>query len=102
MKKNNSGFVLVYFDGTVDSVDMFVNDPDIQLNARVVLVEAWQFPIENSDKNVDEQIIDRLDVTAHSVIPGVGFTITCYCREGTTQGTYTIAWVWAESNISLQ
>lgn len=40
------------------------------------LVEAWLWPIATTDHTADEHIVESIRVFAHSVVAGVGFTIT--------------------------
>jgi hypothetical protein len=79
------------------------------------LVEAWIRPIATTLHSVDEHIMANgmLDVIAHTIVAGTGFTITGTVRDvspgaGSVDGqyrnvprknsrlwgTFTIAWVW--------
>lgn len=57
-------------------------------------VRVWVNPIATADHSVDEHILEPLRVFAHSIDPGVGFTITGVCDTGATYGTFSIAWEW--------
>lgn len=40
------------------------------------LVEAWLRPSDTSDHTSDEHMVETVQVFAHSIVDGVGFTIT--------------------------
>jgi hypothetical protein len=63
------------------------------------LVEAWIMPVNLAGSNghsEDEHMIENLKVTVpvSSIIAGTGFTIQGECSLGTTNGQFTVKWVW--------
>lgn len=40
------------------------------------LVEAWIWPVATADHTADEHMVETFQVFAHSVVAGVGFTIS--------------------------
>lgn len=59
------------------------------------LCEAWIRPQDpTSDHSVDEHIIEKLKVTAGSIVAGSGFTIYVECENSISYGQWSIAWVW--------
>lgn len=80
------------------------------------LVEAWLFPVATASHSIDEHLVEEIDVIAHSVVAGTGFTITARLRtargrggegeqiggRGRTslrprarlRGQFTVGWVW--------
>lgn len=58
-------------------------------------VEAYLYPKDTADHNVDEHLVDGPLVFAHSVSAGVGFTITGRAPDDhrTLTGLYTVRWV---------
>jgi hypothetical protein len=59
------------------------------------LVEAWFFPVATATNTADDTIFDALEIKAHSVNAGVGFSVTATCRDGLAHGSHTFAWVYA-------
>lgn len=59
------------------------------------LVEAWLFPVATATNTADDTMFDNLDITAHAVNAGVGFSVTARCRDGLAHGAHTFAWVYA-------
>jgi hypothetical protein len=43
----------------------------------------------------DEHLIENLRVRCGAIVAGTGFTIYGECELGTTQGKFTVHWVWA-------
>ena len=88
----------------------FGNAPAIQTQASVVVtgqsnispsskVEAWMMPVDVSGSNghsEDEHMVEDLKFTVpvSTVIGGVGFTIQGECMTGTTNGRFSVNWVW--------
>lgn len=63
-------------------------------------VEAWMMPVELTGAgghSEDEHMIENLKFTVpvSTVIVGVGFTIQGECTKGTTNGKFTVQWVWS-------
>ena len=62
-------------------------------------VEAWMMPVDLAGANghsEDEHMIENLKfvVPVSTIVVGVGFTIKGECTLGTTNGKYTVQWVW--------
>ena len=63
------------------------------------LVEAWIMPVALAGANghsEDEHMIENLKVTVpvSTIVAGTGFTIQGECTLGTTNGKFTVKWVW--------
>jgi hypothetical protein len=58
------------------------------------LAEAWIFPVATSDHTVDEHLMERLEVRAHTVVAGTGFSITLRGLNGQIFGHWNVAWCW--------
>jgi hypothetical protein len=73
------------------------------------LVEAFRLPtVATADKTTDEQLVERLRVTASDIVAGTGFTIRGYddaspswktANDGIAEdyrlyGKFLIGWVW--------
>lgn len=58
------------------------------------IVRAWVSPIATADHSVDEHIVEPLRVFAHSIVDGVGFTVSAVCDLGLTSGEFSISWEW--------
>lgn len=70
------------------------------------LVEAWIRPVATADHSADEHMLETMKVFAHTIVAGVGFTITGVNtseihetghrggRGTLIYGTWTIAWCW--------
>lgn len=56
-------------------------------------VEAYLFPRDTADHNIDEHIVDGPHVFACRVVAGVGFTVEGVPRFGLLKGAYTFRWV---------
>ena len=50
------------------------------------LVEAWVWPVATADHTVGEHLVEQLRVLAHTVVPGVGFTIEAQCTATLAEG----------------
>jgi len=80
------------------------------------IIEAWLYPLATADHSADEHIQEEIDVLAHTIVVGTGFTITGRMRRrpspdnisgvtlGLSQsenaarwlyGQYTVAWRWS-------
>ena len=59
------------------------------------LAEAWVFPAVTPDHNVDEHLIEEIEVFAHTVVAGTGFTIFGRTRNVALFGRFNIGWVWS-------
>lgn len=62
-------------------------------------VEVWMMPVALAGANghsEDEHMVENLKFTVpvSTIIAGTGFTIQGECTLGTTNGKYTIQWVW--------
>lgn len=62
-------------------------------------VEAWIMPVDLAGANghsEDEHMVENLKFTVpvSTIIAGTGFTIQGECILGTTNGKYTVKWVW--------
>lgn len=60
-------------------------------------VEAYIMRVATADPNghsADEHAAEDLHLTVGDLIDGTGFTIYGECRIGTTQGKFTVQWVW--------
>lgn len=60
-------------------------------------VEAYMMRVVTADPNghsADEHMIEDVDLMVGDLVDGTGFTIYGECRTGTTQGKYTVQWVW--------
>ena len=51
-------------------------------------------PTDTADHSIDEHIIEPLRAFAHSIVDGVGFTISAVCDLGSTHGVFRIDWEW--------
>lgn len=58
------------------------------------LAEAWLFPAVTASHNVDDHIYEEIQVTAHSVVAGVGFSITARTRNKALTGAWSVGWVY--------
>jgi len=59
------------------------------------LVEAWVLPATTASNTVDNHLVEDIEVIAHSVSNGVGFSIYCKCNTLKAHGVYNIGWAWA-------
>jgi hypothetical protein len=62
-------------------------------------VEAYMMPVEligANGHNEDEHMLEDLKFTVpvSTVVAGTGFTIRGECKTGTTNGKFTVNWVW--------
>lgn len=58
-------------------------------------VEAWVFPADTADHNIDEHLVDPPRVVAARVVAGVGFTIYGFTDQNVRKyGQYQVAWAW--------
>lgn len=51
-------------------------------------------PADTANHSIDEHIIEPLRVFAHSIVDGVGFTVSAVCDLGSTHGIFRIDWEW--------
>ena len=59
------------------------------------LAEAWLFPNGGTaDHSNDEHLVDGPLVMVSDIIPGSGFTIRAYARNGPLTGQWGVGWVW--------
>ena len=59
-------------------------------------VAASILPAETSDKSLDEHVIDSVEAFAHSVVAGVGFSVTVKSTAGLLLGKYRVIWLSTE------
>ncbi len=64
------------------------------LIAADAIVRAWIRPLATVDHSVDEHTLEPLLVTAHTIVPGVGFTITVAPTQEGQYGVWSVAWEW--------
>jgi hypothetical protein len=48
---------------------------------------------ETSEHNVNDLLVDPIRVQAHSLVPGVGFTVTGSMDNATANGNYKVNWI---------
>ena len=58
------------------------------------IVRAWVSPVATADHSIDEHVVEPLRVLAHSIVDGVGFTISVVCDLSLTSGEFSISWEW--------
>jgi hypothetical protein len=58
------------------------------------VVSAWLRPAATADHTIDEHKLESLLVSAHDVVPGVGFTITVAPTQEGQYGLWSVAWTW--------
>lgn len=85
------GTTTVDFDTGKTDVSVLVSVPAISTEA----VEAWIVPSLTASNEIDNHLIEDLTVVAHSVVPGVGFTVYAKCNTLLAHGTYSIGYVYA-------
>lgn len=61
------------FPGTSDAAVTITGQAGIVSGS---LVEAWIRPVATADHTVDEHMVETIQVFAHSIVPGTGFTIS--------------------------
>jgi len=86
-----AGTSAVNFGAGGDMSSVVIAQPDIVTGS---VVQAWLSPVATADHSVDEHIVEELDVFAHSIVPGAGFTITARTRNKPLTGLWTVAWTW--------
>jgi hypothetical protein len=57
-------------------------------------VEARIYPLATATHSVDEHIVEEIDVYAHTIVPGAGFTITARTRNKPLTGAWSVIWTW--------
>lgn len=87
-----TGTTTVDFGTGTQDVSVTVSSPTITGSS---LVEAWVLPADTASNTVDNHLIEDLQVIAHSVTNGVGFTIYAKCNTLVAHGIYNIGWAWA-------
>jgi hypothetical protein len=86
-----TGLVTLDFgEGTTDA-SIVVTDV-IKTTTSSVVITSMRIEA-TADHSVDELLIDPIRVTAHTIISGVGFTITGRMDNARANGTYKVNWV---------
>jgi hypothetical protein len=79
------------FPGSSDT-SLAVADAAIASGSKV---EAWVFPADTTEHNIDEHLVDPPRVVAARVEAGVGFTIYGFTDQPHRKyGQYNVAWAW--------
>jgi hypothetical protein len=57
-------------------------------------VKAWVVPVATADHSLDEHILEDVRAFAHTIVPGVGFTVTLVSATR-TYGLWSVAYEWS-------
>lgn len=79
------------FPGSGEGTFVVTGQADIAEDA---IPRAWIRPFATADHTIDEHTLEPLLVTAHTVVPGVGFTITVAPTQEGQYGLWSVAWSW--------
>lgn len=59
------------------------------------IVHAWLYPKDTASHSTDEHLVESIDVAAHTIVDGVGFTIRAKARnKDKLYGVWSVAWRW--------
>jgi hypothetical protein len=58
-------------------------------------ISAWIAPVATADHSVDEHLVEKVSVFAHTVVPGVGFSLTVAAPQvGLAYGAWSVGYDW--------
>lgn len=88
-----SGTGAINFGSGQDIATLIITaQADITVGAAV---NAWIRPVATGAHSIDEHLIEQLDLHCHTIVAGVGFTITAVARNFPLFGSWNLSWQWA-------